>query len=116
MMSLHEVEEQLNFWGWPHHPWEVTLGNTHLAFNPKTMIMTWITMILVALFCVAATRKMSLNRPKGAQNILEIFLISQAGPCPACSRSCSRKNPIWSWCTVTLQLPLLPPLPPFICK
>jgi F-type H+-transporting ATPase subunit a len=30
-------------------------------------------MILVALFCVAATRKMSLNRPKGAQNILEIL-------------------------------------------
>lgn len=73
MMSLHEVEEKLNVWGWPHHPWEVTLGNTHLAFNPKTMIMTWITMILVALFAMAATRSMSLRKPKGAQNVLEMI-------------------------------------------
>ena len=73
MLSLHEVEEQLNFWGWPHNPWEVSLGNTHLVFNPKTLIMTWITMLLVMLFCIAATRKMSLNKPRGAQNILEIL-------------------------------------------
>jgi len=73
MMSLHEVEEQLNFWGWPHHPWEVTLGGTHLAFNPKTMIMTWLTMILVALFAMAATRSMNMRKPKGAQNVLEMM-------------------------------------------
>lgn len=73
MMSLHEVEEKLNVWGWPHHPWELTVGNTHLAFNPKTMVMTWITMILVAIFAVAATRNMDMRRPKGAQNVLEMM-------------------------------------------
>ncbi|MCL6635549.1 MAG: F0F1 ATP synthase subunit A [Peptococcaceae bacterium] len=73
MMSLHEVEEQLNVWGWPHHPWEVTVGNYHLAFNPKTMIMTWVTMILVAIFAVAATRNMNMRRPGGAQNVLEMM-------------------------------------------
>ncbi|MEG3072287.1 MAG: F0F1 ATP synthase subunit A [Candidatus Syntrophopropionicum ammoniitolerans] len=48
------------------------VGNIHLTFNPTTLIMTWITMLLVIIFCVAATRKMSMTRPKGAQNILEI--------------------------------------------
>ncbi len=71
MLSLEEVEHRLNFWGFPHDPWLVTVGNTQLAFNPKTLIMTWITMILVAAFFIAATRNMSMQRPKGAQNVLE---------------------------------------------
>ncbi len=72
MLSLHEVEQQLNFWGWPANgSWEMVVGNTHLFFNPKTLIMTWITMFLVALFGIAATRSMSLRKPKGAQNVLE---------------------------------------------
>lgn len=73
MMSLHEVEEALNVWGWPHHPWVLTIGNMHLEFNPKTMIMTWVTMFLVALFGVMATRNMSMRKPRGAQNILEMM-------------------------------------------
>ena len=72
MLSLHEVEELLNVWHWPHHPYEVMVGNTLLAFNVKTMVMTWIVMILVALFAMAATRNMSLKKPAGAQNILEM--------------------------------------------
>ncbi len=72
MLSLHEVEERINFWGWPHDPWIVTIGNTDLLFNPKTLIMTWITMALVVLFAVSATRNMSMRRPRGAQNVLEI--------------------------------------------
>lgn len=73
MLSLHEIEQQLNFWGWPANgSWELVLGNTVLTFNPKTLIMTWITMALVALFGIAATRNMSLRKPKGAQNILEM--------------------------------------------
>jgi len=72
MLSLHEVEELLNIWHWPHKPYEVMVGNTLLAFNVKTMVMTWIVMILVALFALAATRNMSLKRPAGAQNILEM--------------------------------------------
>jgi len=72
MLSLHEVEQQLNVWGWPPNgSWELVVGNTHLAFNPKTLIMTWVVMVLVALFGVAATRNMSMRKPKGAQNILE---------------------------------------------
>ncbi len=73
MKDLHEVEELLNFWNWPANgTWEMYVGNIHLTFNPTTLIMTWITMLLVIIFCVAATRKMSMTRPKGAQNILEI--------------------------------------------
>jgi len=72
MLSIEQVHEQLNIWGFPHHHWELTVGNTHLAFNPKTMIMTWVVMILVALFAVVATRKMSLRRPTGAQNVMEL--------------------------------------------
>lgn len=66
MKDLHEVEELLNFWNWPANgTWEMYVGNVHLTFNPTTLIMTWITMLLVILFCVAATRKMSMTRPKG---------------------------------------------------
>jgi len=73
MMSYEEVEHILhNFWGWPEQ-WELVLGNTTLVFNPKTLIMTWITMALVAIFAVAATRNMSIDKPKGAQNIMEML-------------------------------------------
>jgi len=74
MLSLEHVEEQLNIWGWPHNgSWELLVGNTHLQFNPKTLIMTWITMAVVIIFVVAATRGMSLRKPKGAQNIVEMI-------------------------------------------
>jgi F-type H+-transporting ATPase subunit a len=73
MMSLEHVEELLNFWGWPHNgAWHLTVGNTDLAFNPKTLIMTWIVMAVVLLFGIMATRNMSMNRPKGAQNVFEM--------------------------------------------
>ncbi len=72
-MSLEHVEELLNFWGWPHNgAWHLTVGNTDLAFNPKTLIMTWIVMAVVLLFGIMATRNMSMNRPKGAQNVFEM--------------------------------------------
>lgn len=74
MLTLHEVEERLNIWGWgPNGSWELTIGNMQLHFNPKTMIMTWVVMILVAVFGVAATRNMSIRRPRGAQNVLEMI-------------------------------------------
>lgn len=73
-LDLEHMEELLNFWGWPHSgTWELTLGNTQLAFNPKTLIMTWIVMFLVALFGVVATRNMNMRKPQGAQNILEMI-------------------------------------------
>ena len=73
MKTLHEVEQELNIWGWPDDKWELVLGNTTLQFNPKTMIMTWVVMILVALFAIAATRNMSMRRPRGAQDVLELI-------------------------------------------
>jgi len=74
MLTLHEVEQQLNVWGWPPNgSWQLTVGNTHLAFNPKTLIITWIVMALVALFCVAATRGMNMRRPKPLQNVMEML-------------------------------------------
>ncbi|HBC93206.1 MAG TPA: ATP synthase F0 subunit A [Pelotomaculum sp.] len=72
MLSIEEVEHELNIWGWPHDTWDLVVGSTTLSFNPKTLIMTWITMILVALFAIAATRSMNMRKPKGAQNILEM--------------------------------------------
>lgn len=73
MKSLEQIEHELNIWGWPHDTWDLVLGNTTLSFNPKTMIMTWITMVLVAIFVVGATRNMDMRRPRGAQNILEML-------------------------------------------
>lgn len=74
MLTLHEVEQQLNVWGWPPNgSWQLTVGNTTLAFNPKTLIMTWVVMVLVAVFAIAATRGMDMRRPKGAQNVLEMI-------------------------------------------
>ncbi|MCL5290554.1 MAG: F0F1 ATP synthase subunit A [Eubacteriales bacterium] len=71
MLSFEQVEERLNFWQWPHHPYEVTVGNMHLAFNVKTMVMTWVVMILVAIFGIVATRNANMRRPNGTQNVLE---------------------------------------------
>lgn len=71
MLSLEQVEERLNVWHWPHHPFEVAVGNIHLAFNVKTLVMTWVVMILVAIFAIAATRNANMRRPNGVQNVLE---------------------------------------------
>lgn len=74
MLTLHEVEQQLNVWNWgASGSWKLTVGDTQLAFNPKTLILTWIVMALVALFCIAATRGMNMRRPKGSQNVLEML-------------------------------------------
>lgn len=72
MKSLHEVEELVNIWHFPHHPYEVVIGNVHLAFNVKTMVLTWVVMIIIGIFAIAATRNMDMRRPRGAQNVLEI--------------------------------------------
>lgn len=75
MKSLEQVHEELNVWGFPHHPWEFTLGGTHVTLNPKTLIMTWVVMLLVILFTVSATRNMNMKRPGKLQLMVEeIFL------------------------------------------
>ncbi len=73
-VELHEVEERLNFWGFPHEHWHLgTIGNFPLDLNPRTIIVTWITMILVALFAVAATRNMDMKRPNKLQVVIEMI-------------------------------------------
>jgi len=84
MLSLEEVESRVDIWGGVFHLWgkdehgheilwNLSIGNIHLQFIPKVMIMTWLTMILVALFAVVATRNMDMRRPRGGQNLLEMM-------------------------------------------
>lgn len=73
-MELQEVEEKLNFWGFPHETWHLgTIGNFPLDLNPRTIIVTWLTMVLVALFAVLATRKMDIKRPNKLQVVIEMI-------------------------------------------
>jgi F-type H+-transporting ATPase subunit a len=73
-MDLQEVEERLNFWNFPHTgAWHLgTVGNFPIDLNPKTLIVTWLTMILVAAFAIAATRNMSMKRPNSLQTAFEM--------------------------------------------
>jgi len=74
MMEMHEVEEKLNFWHFPTEPWQWgTIGNFHIDVNPRTLIVTWLTMLLVALFAVLATRKMDMKKPNGIQVTFELI-------------------------------------------
>ena len=85
MMSFSEVEHRLDFWGallgWWHHDeetglevlWNLHLGSYTLEFSPKTLIMTWIVMIVVMAFAILATRNMNVRRPHGLQNVFEML-------------------------------------------
>lgn len=70
-MSLEQVHENLDLWGFleiGHH------GVLHTAFgnvNVKTLVMTWIVMGLIILFTVSATRNMRVDRPGKLQLIME---------------------------------------------
>ena len=72
---LEHTEHALNFWGFqPAGSWHWgMIGNFSIDVNPKTLIVTWLTMILVALFTVAATRNLSLKKPNGIQTIFEMY-------------------------------------------
>ncbi|MCG9967920.1 F0F1 ATP synthase subunit A [Pelotomaculum terephthalicicum JT] len=84
MLSMAEVEERLDIWGNVFHFWELdehghqilwnlNIGGMHFEFIPKVMVMTWLTMILVALFAIVATRNMDMRRPRGVQNVFEMM-------------------------------------------
>lgn len=45
-----------------------------LTFNSETLIMTWITMAIVLLIAYFATRNLSVDRPTGCQNVVEIIV------------------------------------------
>lgn len=84
MLSIAEVESRLDIWGHLFHLWEVdehghqvlwklSIGGMQLEFIPKVLVMTWLTMALVAIFAIMATRNMNMRRPHGAQNIFEMM-------------------------------------------
>lgn len=69
---LSMVHHNLNVWNFPGD------GEVDFGFGPinlKTIVMTWIVMILVIVFTVAATRSMRLKRPGKMQLMVEeVFL------------------------------------------
>lgn len=58
--EIEKVEEEIIKWH---------LGP--LAFHGRTLVMTWIAMAIVLIFCLVATRKVTSGKPTGTQNILE---------------------------------------------
>ncbi len=75
MKSIEEVHKELDVWGFleiGHH------GVVHTPIgdvNLKTIVMTWVVMILVGIFTVLATRNMKVDRPGKLQVIIEeIFM------------------------------------------
>lgn len=84
MVGLHEIEERLDLWGhlfklWQKDEhgveimWNLAIGNVNLEISPKTMIMTWLVMLIIMIFAIVATRNMDLRRPRGAQNVFEMI-------------------------------------------
>lgn len=64
---LTRVHHDLNVWGFPEAPVDFGFG----PMNLKTLVMTWIVMVLVILFTVTATRNMQLKRPGKMQLMVE---------------------------------------------
>lgn len=75
MRSVDEIHHDLDLWGFgqigDHGAISTIIGTVEV----KTVVMTWIVMILVALFTFCATRKMRVNNPSKLQvTIEELFL------------------------------------------
>lgn len=71
MKGLEEVHKELDFWGFLHMGDHGVLPTPIGDVNIKTLVMTWVVMILIALFTVAATRAMKLDRPGKLQLMVE---------------------------------------------
>ncbi|WP_066633990.1 F0F1 ATP synthase subunit A [Desulfolucanica intricata] len=73
--DLHHVEQELDVWGLLGKTWDLggSLGPIPLELNVKTLLMTWITMLLVILFLMAATRNLSLRKPGKLQVVVELL-------------------------------------------
>lgn len=68
---LKLVEENLNVWGFSPEKGLTHFGGLLGDLNLKTLIMTWIVMLIIVLFTVAATRSMQLKRPGKLQLMVE---------------------------------------------
>lgn len=81
MLTVDQVEQLLNVWHFPIVPGSLLPGPWHwgniggfpIDVDAKTMVMTWVTMVLVAVFAVAATRNMDEKNPRGLQNVMEMI-------------------------------------------
>ncbi|GBF35641.1 ATP synthase F0 sector subunit a [Desulfocucumis palustris] len=71
MRGLEEVHEDLDFWGFLHLGHHGVVPTPIGDVNVKTLVMTWVIMILAALFTVAATRAMKVNKPGKLQLMVE---------------------------------------------
>lgn len=75
MRSIHEVEQSLNVWGFQEKITVPLLGDV----QPKVIVMTWIVLILVGLFTVAATRNMKVDKPGKLQLMVEEMFLFLRG-------------------------------------
>ena len=82
MLTVDQVEKALNVWHFPQAApgsllpgaWHWgTIGGYSIDVDEKTMVMTWITMLLVLVFTVAATRRMDVRKPHKLQNVMEMI-------------------------------------------
>ncbi|MFZ5634702.1 MAG: F0F1 ATP synthase subunit A [Bacillota bacterium] len=75
MKGIEEVHKELDVWGFLHMGHHGVVSTPIGDVNIKTIIMTWIVMIIVGVFSVAATRNMRVDRPSKLQLMVEeIFL------------------------------------------
>lgn len=71
MKSLEEIHKELDLWGFLEIGYHGLIQTPIGVVNLKTLSMTWVVMIIVGLFMVAATRSMRLDRPGKMQLMVE---------------------------------------------
>lgn len=71
MRGLEEVHKDLDLWGFLNYGHHGVVHTPIGEVNLKTIVMTWIVMILIGIFTVAATRNMRVDRPGKMQLMME---------------------------------------------
>lgn len=79
MRGLEEVHKELDLWGFLHMGHHGVVPTPIGDVNIKTLVMTWVVMLLVALFTVSATRSMKLDRPGKLQLMVEEMFLFLRG-------------------------------------
>lgn len=87
---LDRVEQDLNVWNLPQSPWH--LGEVFgfpIDVNPRTVIFTWVVMVIVLVLATAAARGADVRRPGRLAILFELiidFVRAQTGDQPALRR------------------------------
>lgn len=79
MKGLEEIHEELDVWGFLHMGHHGVVSTPIGDVNIKTLVMTWIVMIIIALFTTAATRSMRVDRPGKLQMAVEEMFLFLRG-------------------------------------